>query len=216
MAVVRTCLLLHGAGSTPEFMQRAFAPAARAARLRLITPDVRGMDMAAMLALIDSAGPDVVGGVSLGAHAAGMYAARTGFPGPVYAVMPAWIGTPGSVAALTDHTSRRLLASSVADVLAEIKAAAPNDWITEELVRAWTGMRAPDLAAILRIAALQPAPEAADLAAIPGPVVVVALDDDPTHPTDVARTWAAATGAPLRVLPRTAGPQALGSWLADC
>lgn len=176
-------------------------------------PDVAGMDMAAMASLLEHAVPDVVGGVSLGAHAAAHFAAVTGWAGPVYAVMPAWIGRPEAVAALTDHTAAEIQESSVEAVLARIEAIAPHDWITAELVRAWRSMPATDLVSALHVAARQSAPTVSQLQRIEAPVTVVGLADDPTHPLEVAQIWAASTGARLHVVDRHAGPQALAHWL---
>lgn len=180
-----------------------------------MAPDVRAMDMAAMVDLLTQALPDVVGGVSLGAHAAAGFAALTGWAGPVYAVMPAWVGRPDSVAALTEQTAREVRESSVVKVLARIEALAPGDWVSAELARAWLAMDAADLVAALQIAGRQPAPTIEDLRTISGPVTVVGLAGDPTHPLAVAELWAAATGSVLNVVDRQAGPGALATRLPD-
>lgn len=204
--------MLHGAGSSPEFVQRAFA--ARTAELgwELVAPDVRGSTMAEMLLAIQQAGPDVIGGVSLGAHAAAAYAAQ--WDGPVYAVMPAWIGQPEAVAGLTRHTADEIAELGVTAVLRRLRALG-DDWIVRELERAWTVR--PQIADDLRVAAGQPAPAPAALGRITGPVTIVALADDPTHPLAVAQQWAdSIPHAQLHVLPRDLGdraPQALADFL---
>lgn len=213
MTLVSTCLLLHGAGSTPDFIKRAFGAAVNSAGWDLLAPDIAGLDLPATLALLDGLTFEALGGVSLGAHAAAHFAARTGWAGHVYAVMPAWMGPPGGVAALTAATARQIETSSVAAVLRSIVADAPHDWVTAELVRAWSSMPADVLAGALRVAADQPGPSAADLAAVAAQVSVVALADDPTHPQQVAAQWAELTSGTLHTVARDAGPQALARWL---
>jgi pimeloyl-ACP methyl ester carboxylesterase len=201
------CLLLHGAGSTPEFVERAFGPAMAARGWQLIAPDVRGADMAEMVAVIAERAPgpeDLIGGVSLGAHAAAMYAGTNDYVGSLLAVMPAWIGFPGPVAALTASTADAIEATSTAEVLREIAHSAPDDdWILAELRRAWLSMSAQRLVAALRTAAEQPAPGPPTLRRITARTHIVALRDDPTHPESVATTWhGCIAGSSLTVLPR--------------
>lgn len=206
-------MLLHGAGSTPEFIERAFGPAITASGWDLVAPDVRGMDMAAMIATIRQARPDAVGGVSLGAHASAAFAASEVWEGPVYAVMPAWMGAPDAVAALTEHTALEIEQSSVRAILDRLAALSHGDWIFDELSRAWRSMDDEQVVAALRVAGRQRAPTAGDLKRLRGRVTVVGLADDPTHPLAVAHVWARACGAPLHVVDRHAGPQALAAWL---
>jgi hypothetical protein len=207
MEAMITWVLLHGAGSTPEFMARTFGPAAQSSDVRLVTPDVVGASMAEMVDVIESIGPDrddLIGGVSLGAHAAAQFAYSTRWGGRMYAVMPAWIGAPETVASLTAATAETLAHSSVEDVLIQIEASADTgDWIIAELRTAWTGLGRDRLRDALRVAAAQVAPTAADLARVTGECRVVALAADPTHPLTVARLWASSIpAAHLHVLPR--------------
>jgi pimeloyl-ACP methyl ester carboxylesterase len=160
-------------------------------------------DMRGILAdLADDA--DVLGGVSLGAHAAAAFASETGWAGGLVAVMPAWTGPPGGVAGLTAHTADEVEALGVDAVLGRIfEESAPGDWVARELRTAWTGTPSPELAHYLRVAAEQPSPDTSELELIRARTVVVALADDPLHPEQVARQWARAIpGATLEVLPR--------------
>lgn len=200
-------MLLHGAGSTPEFVERAFGSAMVRLGWQLIAPDVRGADMAQMIATIAGQDPgpgDLVGGVSLGAHAAAQYAGTRAYEGHLLAVMPAWIGQPGPVAALTASTADAIERTSTQAVLAGIARNAPeDDWILAELRRAWTSMSEQHLVAALRTAAGQPAPDPSTLARIAAPTQIIALRDDPTHPLSVANTWhTCINGSSLTVLPR--------------
>lgn len=213
MASVRKCVLLHGAGSTPEFVLRAFGPAVASAGAILAAPDVRGLTMPEMVEVLREAQADVVGGVSLGAHAAAEFGLTTDWSGPVYAVMPAWLGTPDAVSALTAHTAAEVERVGTARLLQRLVAMSPDDWITAELVRAWEPLAAADLAHILRVAAAQPGPSGARLHELRGRVTVVGLADDPTHPLTVARTWSRATSGPLHVVARHEGAASLARWL---
>lgn len=163
--------------------------------------------MAQMVDLIAHLRPgpaDVVGGVSLGAHAAARFASRTQFCGRLLAVMPAWIGEPGAVASLTANTAKAIGRTSTAEVLAGIsKVTADDDWIVAELRTAWQSMDPQDLIGALSAAAAQPAPEVGELARIVARTDIVALLDDPTHPVSVAQVWHdTIPGAELELLPR--------------
>ncbi len=150
--------------------------------------------------------------VGCGSAAIGMFAAQ--WHGPLYAVMPAWMGQPEAVAALTFHTADEISELGVSAVLDRIRLLG-DDWIVRELERAWRAH--PEIADDLRVAASQPAPGPAELGRITGPVTIVALADDPTHPLAVAQQWAASiANSQMHVLARDlAGraPQALADFL---
>ncbi|MEZ5186129.1 MAG: hypothetical protein R2720_10325 [Candidatus Nanopelagicales bacterium] len=217
------CVMLHGAGSTAQFMQRTFGQAAGRRGWRFVAPDVRGATMAEMVGIIEECSPgpgDVVGGVSLGSHAAAAFAIEHGWRGRLSLVMPAWTDRPAAVAALTAHTADAIAATSVSEVIAGIEEHAPaGDWILTELRQAWGSMPAEELTNALRVAAAQPAPTAAQLATIRATARVVGLDQDPTHPLAVAERYAKAIpDATLVVLPRDlngAGPSLLAEALSE-
>jgi pimeloyl-ACP methyl ester carboxylesterase len=97
---------------------------------------------------------------------------------------------------------------------------AARDWVTAELLAAWPDR--PTLVAELRAAAAAPGPARCELAALTMPSCVLALRDDPLHPLEVARAWAAALpSAQLVELPRQAPAAdrsvfgaAVAAWLA--
>ena len=92
-------------------------------------------------------------GFRQGAHAAAQFAYSTRWGGRMYAVMPAWIGAPETVASLTAATAETLAHSSVEDVLIQIEASADTgDWIIAELRTAWTGLGRDRLRDALRVA----------------------------------------------------------------
>jgi pimeloyl-ACP methyl ester carboxylesterase len=210
---VASCVLLHGAGSRPDFIRRAFGEAVLRGGMTLVAPDVRGMDMAGMQRVLASLAADaeVVGGVSLGAHATTLYASATRWRGVLYAVMPAWIGQPDAVAGLTRATACEVARTGATATLERIEAESGDDWVVRELRRVWSTTASADLARHLEVAAEQSAPTLDELAAVRATTEVVALAGDPTHPEAVARVWTRQIpGASLHILPRALpGPEAL-------
>lgn len=198
-------LLAHGAGSTADFLSRAFPASVTGVRAST-HEDRTGSTRAVAAALVGRITPHtIVGGVSIGAHAAAKAALSSpvGAAGAVF-VMPAWIGDPPadsptarSAALIRQHGADHLLAQLRADP----KLA--TDWVTTELAWAWPNR--PTLATELATAATEPAPTRTELAALAIPAVVVALADDPIHPLEVAQAWAAALpNAVLMVVERDA------------
>jgi pimeloyl-ACP methyl ester carboxylesterase len=205
--VSRVAVLLHGAGSCPETAVRLLGGAVPSgAQVR--APAWQGSVHDALTALEQALGSDeavLVGGVSLGAHAAALAAARSGSRSPLLLVMPAWTGAPGPVALATaaaaDDVERRGSAGVLA-ALAQDPAMA-DDWVLDELARGWARYDDQSLVLSLRAAASSPAPSRDELRRICAPTAVVALDDDPLHPLDVAQEWAdAVPGARLTVVGR--------------
>lgn len=197
-------VLLPGAGSSAEFVARAFtAPLAAAGYEAVpVEPEPGPGVVAAAAAALDAAGRAygprlrLVGGVSLGAHVAVRWAAAAGHPldGLVLA-LPAWTGGPGPVAAATAAAAAEVERLGTAGAL-ERAARAGVPWVAAELAAAWPryGDR---LAPTLRAAAASPGPTAAELRSVRAPVGIAAFADDPLHPAAVAAEWAA-------LLPRAA------------
>lgn len=207
---LRECrvVMAHGAGSSSDFLAAAFpAETLGVADCRYVD-DRSGSIGPVMSGLASEATPDrptILGGVSLGAHAAGRLLARTDLPPHVVGgllVMPAWTGAPDSVAALTAAAAEALAALGPAGVLAELD---PTDWVTPLLAAAWRSRTPADLVAELATAADQPGPELKMLTRIRVPVAVIALRDDPLHPQAVAAQWVESIdNAVLRTLGRAA------------
>ncbi|MDA8434951.1 MAG: hypothetical protein M0Z98_03070 [Actinomycetales bacterium] len=204
----RIALLAHGAGSCPETVRRLLGPAVPDG-VAAVAVDARGSVDDVVSRLAESArGRDVVlaAGVSLGAHATALWSGHGGRAAGLLLAMPAWTGPPGDVAALTAASAADVLARGRQAVLADIEAAAPDDWVVAELRRGWATY-ADDavLSTVLLAAARSPGPMLAELARLDVPTAVVALADDPVHPEAVARAWAdAIPGARLAVVGRQA------------
>ena len=199
-------LLVHGAGSCPETALRLLGPAVPDG-VEAVGVDARGTveDVVTRLAA-RAEGHEValVGGISLGAHAAVLWSARGGAAHELLLAMPAWTDDGGDVAALTAATAQDIEAFGAERVLARVTAtAAEDDWIIDELARGWRTYDDALLAAALRAAATSPGPTNADLERITARTAVVALADDPLHPERVARHWAdVVPGATLAVVGR--------------
>jgi pimeloyl-ACP methyl ester carboxylesterase len=203
--VDQVAVVLPGAGSSADFVIRAFAAPLAAAGYGLVAPPpVPGPDLvAAASRALDEAlaayGPRLrlVGGVSLGAHIAVRWAVRcaTGRTRPapgldgVVAALPAWTGAPGPVAAATAASAALVERLGTDGALAA--AGTGVGWIADELAAAWPAY-GDGLAGSLRAAAAAPGPTLTELASLRPPVGLVAFADDPMHPVAVAREWAAA------------------------
>ncbi len=191
-------VIAHGSGSTADFVQRAFGPALQAAGYELVTWDDRTGDVAVVTnRLADLAARSrarIIGGISLGAHAAAWAAAGRADLDGVLLALPAWTGPPGATAALSGLAAESLSREGLDRVLGRFAA---GGWVGGELVRAWSAYGQQRVVAALRQAAASPAPSAEDLGRVAAPAGVVAFVDDPLHPVGVADEW-------CRALPRTA------------
>ena len=119
-------VVAHGSGSCADFVARAFADPLREAGYGLVTFEDRTGDIsvvtARLAALVDEHRAQLVGGVSLGAHAAVHVAAsRPGLAG-VLLVMPAWTGPPGTVAALSSLAAAELEVAGLPSVLERLRS----------------------------------------------------------------------------------------------
>jgi pimeloyl-ACP methyl ester carboxylesterase len=201
-------VLLPGSGSDALFVRSVFGPALRAAGVALEAVDPRpGADVvagyrAALDAALSRGTPLLVGGISLGAHVATAWAAdqdpavHVRLVG-VLVALPAWTGAAAGApaAAAARLTAAQVRIGGLPAAVAAARAGAPA-WLADELARAWAGY-GPGLADALDAAADCPAPDPAALRALPVPVGIAALADDPVHPLATARSWA-------RLLPRAA------------
>jgi pimeloyl-ACP methyl ester carboxylesterase len=133
----------------------------------------------------------------------------------VLAALPAWTGVPGgataAVAAL--HSARQLRDDGLAATTAQMRASSPG-WLGDELARSWLGQW-PNLPGAMEEAAAYVAPTHAELQRLAAPLGVAAAGDDPIHPIEVGRQWAAAAPrAALRTITLEqigADPAALGA-----
>lgn len=201
-------MIAHGAGSDADFLARAF-PADRVGVRETIPVDDRtGRIPQIMSALARAArdpAPTILGGVSLGAHAAATLLARSDLPEHVLGgllVMPAWTGAPDRVAAMTATAADALSVLGMDGVLAELD---PTDWVTPALASAWSKRDGAALVDELHAAASSPAPDAEALTLVRVPCGLVALADDPLHPVTAAQRWTELIPhAELVTLPRNA------------
>jgi pimeloyl-ACP methyl ester carboxylesterase len=205
-------VVAHGAGSSAWFVADAFAAPVLAAGGRLVTYDVAGHgasrparevgdhhldvhaeDLAAVVASVQGR-VAVVGGVSLGAHAAVRAVATAQVAGAaVVACLPAWTGR-----AEVGEGPHAAVAAEVTDggghaVLARVREEADLPrWLREVLVRDHARHDEASLAAVLRSLDGGEAPSLVEVASLRVPLGVVGWPDDAAHPLAVAEAWAAA------------------------
>lgn len=202
-----TVLLLPGVGSSSQFVLEAFADPLASAGWRLVAADLRGHgagtplpDPAAhafgrhvedVAALAERVAPEVLGGVSLGGHAA-VGAALAGVPcRAVVACLPAWTGRAvpgrGPHAAVADEVRRRGVTGMVERFRQDTDML---PWLREVLVREWARHDPASLAAALVALDGGLAPTSTELSTLAVPLGLVGWPDDPGHPWAVARSWA--------------------------
>jgi pimeloyl-ACP methyl ester carboxylesterase len=191
-------VVLHGAGSDGTFVRAAFAAPLARAGYRLVAVEDRTGDpvlMALRLRRLLDRRPDIalVGGVSVGAHAAARWAAsdeRARRLDGLLFVMPAWTGLDWATASMTRAAAATLRQSGVHHELARLRADTElaRDWVMDELSRAWP-LQSQTLADSLLRTAQSRGPYLSELAHVTTPVGIVALEDDPLHPASVAAAW---------------------------
>jgi pimeloyl-ACP methyl ester carboxylesterase len=106
--------------------------------------------------------------------------------------LPAWTGAPdGATAAVAaEYSARQLRDDGLEETTAQMRSSSPA-WLADELARSWLGQW-PDLPAAMEQAATYVAPTHAELQRLAPPLGVAAASDDPIHPIEVGRQWAAA------------------------
>jgi pimeloyl-ACP methyl ester carboxylesterase len=213
-------VVLPGTGSDDDYVTRAFGGPLRDAGATLLAPPpqpthlidgyLRGLDDAAR------GGPIVVGGVSIGAAVAAAWALR--HPDrtvAVLAALPAWTGAPGDspAAVAARYSAQQLRDDGLEATTTQMRASSPP-WLADELTRSWRSQW-PDLPDAMDEAAGYVAPTDGQLQRLTAPMGIAAAGDDPIHPLEVGRHWAAvAPHAALRMVTLDqigANPSALGA-----
>lgn len=220
-------VIVHGTGSCPDFVHRCFTAPLSAVGLRLVTYPLRGHcgDLAPgdgqglgigrhvldLAEVVTDCGARIVGGLSLGAHAAALWAGNLGpgdQPDGLLLCLPAWTGAPTEIAAANAIQADELDRIGLSATLARISASSV-DWVTEEIAASWPMHDTSGFVAALRGIATSAAPSEAQLATVDCPVGVVGLLGDAWHPAAVAARWAA-------TLPRaTLGTLTVADWGAE-
>jgi len=202
-------LVAHGAGSSSRFVVRVLAAAVLRAGRRLVTYDLRGhgassparrpldhhLDVhAADLAHVAASGGDaleVIGGISLGGHAAVRAVGDGARCEVALACLPAWTGR-----AVPHQGPHAAIAARVREVGVAGHLAAVGDdpdlppWLRRALLADLTRHDPASLQAVLTSLEGGLAPTAEEVAGLPVPLAVVGWPDDPGHPLEVAERWA--------------------------
>jgi pimeloyl-ACP methyl ester carboxylesterase len=215
-----SAVVLPGTGSDDDYISRAFGGPLRDAGAQLIAPKPQPTRLIdGYLEDLDAAargGTIAVGGVSIGAAVAVAWALR--HPErtvAVLAALPAWTGAPdGATAAVAaQHSARQLRDDGLEATTRQMRASSPA-WLADELARSWRGQW-PQLPGAMEEAATYVAPNRTELQRLAPPLGVAAAVDDPIHPIEVGRQWAAvAPRAALRTVTLDqigADPAALGA-----
>jgi pimeloyl-ACP methyl ester carboxylesterase len=206
-----TAIVVHGVGSSARFVVEAFAGPVVAAGGRLVTYDLRGHgastpvtdptahrlddhvgDLAALVA--DLAGPPaVLGGVSLGGHAAVRAADRGVEADAVLACLPAWTGPATVGAGPHAAVAAEVRRVGIGTVLDRLRADTTMlAWLRDTLTTDYARHDPASLTAALLALDGGDAPSEDELRhLVDHPLAVVGWPDDPGHPLAVAERWAA-------------------------
>ncbi|NDZ92581.1 alpha/beta hydrolase [Streptomyces sp. SID6673] len=193
--VPTTIVAMPGTGSDADYVHRAFGPAADEIGLTLIALEPSENLVEGHLRRLDeiagSAGPLIVGGVSIGAAIALSWALRSPCAG-VWAALPAWTGGPDAAPAAWSAraTAGALAVDGLESTIVAMAASSP-EWLAAELSRSWRALH-PGLTDQLTEAAGYHSPDLAQIATLTAPLAITAAVDDPVHPGEVGREWAAA------------------------
>lgn len=208
-----TTVLLPGTGSDDDYVYRAFSGPLRALGAVLVTPPPQPNHLIEgyLAALEDAAcsGPIGVGGVSIGAAVAAMWAlSHPDRAVAVLAALPPWTGSPESAPAAqaARYTASQLRSDGLAATTSQMQASSPP-WLAAELTRSWRAQW-PHLPDAMEEAAAYVGPSCAELARLETPLGVAAAVDDPIHPLQVGIDWVSA--APRAAL-RTVTLDAIGA-----
>jgi pimeloyl-ACP methyl ester carboxylesterase len=204
-------VVAHGVGSSARFVVEAFAAPVLAASGRLVAYDLRGHgastpvpdprahrlddhvgDLLALLATLD-APPAVLGGISLGGHAAVRAADRGAESAALLVCLPAWTGRAAPGVGPHAAVAAEVRRVGIAEVIERLRADTTMEpWLRETLV---TDYRRHDPASLLAaLVALDggDAPSEVEIAHLGDrPLAVVGWPDDPGHPLTVAQRWSA-------------------------
>lgn len=202
-------LLQHGVGSSCTYLAEHVTPSLVTAGWCVVTADLRGhgaaspvreaahhvldrhvADVEALAAVVE---PVAVGGVSAGGHAAVAAVARGAVSvDRVVAALPAWTGRAVPGEGPHAAVAAEVRAHGVAGMVTRLRTEPGLEpWLRRVLVRdlAAGDTRSIESALVALDGGL--APTLAELRSLPAPLGVVGWPDDPGHPLDVARQWAA-------------------------
>jgi pimeloyl-ACP methyl ester carboxylesterase len=213
-------VLLPGTGSDDDYVYRAFFDALHGVGAVVAAhPPQPGGLVSGYVAALDGAAretPIVAGGVSLGAAVATSWAlAHPTRVVAVLAALPAWTGDPDAAPAAqaARHTADVLRRDGLVAATAAMRQSSPP-WLADELERSWARLW-PGLPDSLDEASRYVAPTYAELERLSVPMGITSAVDDPVHPLEVGRLWAAAAPrAALRTVTLDeigADPGALGA-----